>query len=191
MYKASCEGMVSLNYRTSIAHHDCLHLAGRCYTSGATISARAKNKKGLRPGEHVPLFRMKWDRNKGFSEKSANWRPPSHCALNGLGNLCLGMYYRLFKILSRMPKGVSNKHSYSDHNFLRTKLFFGQWGGGGLLEKLGTYICHVLVKETELGLYVVIGTPTTRRVPKRGLQPLHPPMHATFQPIGFFTATAS
>ena len=33
----------------------CLHLAWWCYTSGATISAHAKNKKGLNPGEHVQL----------------------------------------------------------------------------------------------------------------------------------------
>ena len=43
-----------------------LHLAGRCYTSGATTSAHAKNKKGPKPGEHVQLFRMKRDHNKGF-----------------------------------------------------------------------------------------------------------------------------
>ena len=48
----------------------CLHLAGRCYTSSTTISAHAKNKKGPKPREHVQLFRMKRDRNKGFySEK--------------------------------------------------------------------------------------------------------------------------
>ena len=36
----------------------------------AATSARAKNKKGPKPGEHVQLFRMKWDRNQGFySEK--------------------------------------------------------------------------------------------------------------------------
>ena len=29
-------------------------------------SARAKNKKGPKPGEHVQLFRMKRNRNKGF-----------------------------------------------------------------------------------------------------------------------------
>ena len=36
----------------------------------AATSARAKNKKGPKPVEHVQLFRMKWDCNKGFySEK--------------------------------------------------------------------------------------------------------------------------
>ena len=37
-----------------------------CYRDGAAISARAKNKKGPKPTEHVQLFRMKRDRNKGF-----------------------------------------------------------------------------------------------------------------------------
>ena len=36
----------------------------------AATSARAKNKWGPKPGEHVQLFCMGWDRNKGFySEK--------------------------------------------------------------------------------------------------------------------------
>ena len=42
--------------------------------------------------------------------KSANWRPPSLCALNGVGVLCLGMCYRRFAILLRAPNGVSNVH---------------------------------------------------------------------------------
>ena len=33
--------------------------------------------------------------------KSANWKPPSHCALNGLGLLCLGMCYWSFTIFLR------------------------------------------------------------------------------------------
>ena len=32
----------------------------------AATAARAKNKKGPKPGEHFQLFRMKRDRNKGF-----------------------------------------------------------------------------------------------------------------------------
>ena len=32
----------------------------------AATSARAKNKEGPKPGEHVQLVRMKWDGNKGF-----------------------------------------------------------------------------------------------------------------------------
>ena len=48
----------------------CLHPAGRCSSSGTTTSAHANNKKGPKPREHVQLFHMKWDRNKGFfSEK--------------------------------------------------------------------------------------------------------------------------
>ena len=36
----------------------------------AATSARAKHKRGPKPGEHVQLFCMKQDRNKGFySEK--------------------------------------------------------------------------------------------------------------------------
>ena len=65
-------------------------------------------KKSPEPGEHVQLFRMKRDRTKGFySEK---WKSPSHCALNGLGVLCLGMHYRWFTILSRALNTVSNEH---------------------------------------------------------------------------------
>ena len=32
----------------------------------AATSADAENKEGPKPGEHVQLFRMKRDRNKGF-----------------------------------------------------------------------------------------------------------------------------
>ena len=36
----------------------------------AATSACAKNKEGPKPGKHVQLFCMQWDRNKGFySEK--------------------------------------------------------------------------------------------------------------------------
>ena len=49
--------------------------------------------------------------------KSANWRPSSHVALNGLGILCLGMCYRRFGILLCSPNGVSNEHSCSDRIF--------------------------------------------------------------------------
>ena len=39
-------------------------------TDQAATSAGAENKKGPKPGEHVQIFRMKRDRNKGFqSEK--------------------------------------------------------------------------------------------------------------------------
>ena len=48
--------MVSLNCRTSIAMTDSLlALAGRCYASGTTTSARAKNKKDPKPGA-CPTF---------------------------------------------------------------------------------------------------------------------------------------
>ena len=83
----------------------------------AATFAQAKNKEGPKPKEHVQLFRMEWDRNKGFYSESANWRPPSLCTLNGLCVLCLEMCYRRFAILSRAPNGVSNEHSRSDRIF--------------------------------------------------------------------------
>ena len=49
--------------------------------------------------------------------KQANRSPPLHCALNGLGILCLGMCYRRFTMLLRAPNGVSNEHSCSDRIF--------------------------------------------------------------------------
>ena len=51
------------------------------------------------------------------TQKSANGRPPLHCALNGRGILCLGVCYRRFTILSRAPYGVSNEHSCLDRIF--------------------------------------------------------------------------
>ena len=94
-----------------------LPLAGRCYTGSTTTSARAKNKKGPKPREHIQLFCMKRDCNRASTLKSANWRHPSHCALIGLGTLCLGMCDCRFTLLSRAPNGVSNEHSCSDRNF--------------------------------------------------------------------------
>ena len=70
---------MSLNYRTSIAHHDsfsaCTWPGGTIQAVSvpkvpkpdqAAISACAKNKEGPKPGEHVQLFCMERDRNKGF-----------------------------------------------------------------------------------------------------------------------------
>ena len=56
-----------------------------------------------------------------------------HCIvlLNGLGNWCLGMCYRLFTILSRAPKCVSNEHSCSGCIF-KDKIVRETTGGGGL-----------------------------------------------------------
>ena len=78
---------------------------------------RAKNKEGPKLGVRVQLFRMKRCRNRASAPKSATWRPPSLCALNGLGVLCLGMCCRLLAISSRAPNGVSNEHFRSDHIF--------------------------------------------------------------------------
>ena len=83
----------------------------------AATSAYTNNKEGPKPGEHVQLFCMEQDCNKGFYSESANWRPPSLCTLNGLCVLCLGMCYRCFAILSCAPNGVSNEHSRSDPIF--------------------------------------------------------------------------
>ena len=73
----------------------------------------------------------------GGTPPSAYWRPPSLCALNGLGVLCLGMCYCRFAILLRAPNGVSNEHSCSLDR--RTPVFFEdkivRWtrgGGGGM-----------------------------------------------------------
>ena len=56
--------MVSLSYRTSVAHHD--QFSACTWLGGATTSAHAKNNKGPKPREHVCLFCMKRDHNKGF-----------------------------------------------------------------------------------------------------------------------------
>ena len=38
--------------------------------------------------------------------KSADRKPPSHCALNGLGILCLEMCYRSFTVVARTGRRV-------------------------------------------------------------------------------------
>ena len=65
-----------------------------------------------------------------FTLKNANWRRPLHCALNWLGNLCLGMCYRRFTILLGVPNGVSNEHSCSAHIFQGQNCSLGTGGGG-------------------------------------------------------------
>ena len=68
MCKADCKGMVSLNYR--IFMEDGAVPSNLSLPKVPAISARAKNEKGPKPGEHVPLLHMKRDHNKGFySEK--------------------------------------------------------------------------------------------------------------------------
>ena len=69
----------------------------------AATAARAKNKKGPQARGACSTFP-----HEGLL-KSANWRPPLHCALNGLGILCPGMCYRCFTILSHAPSGVSTE----------------------------------------------------------------------------------
>ena len=49
--------------------------------------------------------------------KSANWKPQLHCALNGLGILCLGMGSWSFTTLLRAPNGVFIEPSCSDRIF--------------------------------------------------------------------------
>ena len=61
---------------------------------------------------------------------SANPRPPPHCALNGLGILCLGMCYRCFTLLSRAPNGVSNERSRSDRINVGPSCSLDTGGGG-------------------------------------------------------------
>ena len=50
---------------------------------------------------------------RNLSEK----QPLLHCAVNGLGILCLGMCYRRFTTLLRAPNGVSKEDSCSDRFF--------------------------------------------------------------------------
>ena len=45
----------------------------------------------------------------GVTLESANWKPPSHRALNGLGILCEGLRYRCFTTLPCAPNSVSNE----------------------------------------------------------------------------------
>ena len=96
----------------------------------AATSAGANNKKGPKPKEHVQLFRMKRDRNKGFHSEKDNWRPPPHCALNGLGILCRGTCSRRFTILSRAPSGVSDEHCRLDCINLGPNCSLDRGGGG-------------------------------------------------------------
>ena len=106
--------MVSLNCRTFMedsAVPSNLSLPKVPELDGAATSARAKNEKGPKPGEHIPLFCMKR-------------RPSSHFALNGLGVLCLRMCYRRFTIWSRTPNGVTV--------FFKDKIVRWTPGGGGV-----------------------------------------------------------
>ena len=94
-------------------------------------SARAKNKKGPKPGEHVQLFRMKRDRNKGFySEK---------CQLEAFIALCFervgclvprDVLLPLHNIGARTERRVQRTLPFRPY-FLGTKLFVGHGGGGG------------------------------------------------------------
>ena len=130
---------MSLNYRTftrtALSHQICL--SQRCLSRIGLPLLLCKNTKGPKPGEHVQVFCMKRDCNKGFYSAKCRWRPPWHFALNGLVILCLGMCHRHFTIWWHTPNGVSNKHSCWDHIFLRTKVFVGHgWGGGRWVDGL-------------------------------------------------------
>ena len=85
-------------------------------TSVTTTSTRAKNKKGPKPREHVQLFRLKRDHNKAFYSEKCYLEASIALYFEWLGNLCLGMCYRRFTILSRAPNAVSNDHSCSDRS---------------------------------------------------------------------------
>ena len=73
---------------------------------------------------------MKRDYNKGFYSEKWSLAPPPHCALNGLGILCLGTCYRRFTILWYVPNGVSKEH-FAIILGPNCSLDTGMGGGGG------------------------------------------------------------
>ena len=68
-----------------------------------------RTRKAPSPGSMFSFSVLSGTGTRGCTLKSANWRPPSLCALNGLGVLCLGMCYRRFAIFSRAWNAVSNE----------------------------------------------------------------------------------
>ena len=128
---------MSLNYRTSIATMtDSLLAPGREVLYKRYPSQRSRSQIRL-PLLPVPITMRAPSTGSMFSFsawsgtaprastlKSANWRLPLLCTLNGLGVLCKGICYCRFAILSCALNGVS----FGPY-FLRTKLFVGHGGG--------------------------------------------------------------
>ena len=134
---------MSLNYRTSVATMtDSLLTLGqevlykRCPSQRSLSQIRLplllvpRTTRASSPGSMFSFSTWSGTATRASTLKSASWRPPSLCTLNGRGVLCLGMCYRRFAILSRAPNGVSNEPC-SHRFFLRAKLFVGHGGGGG------------------------------------------------------------
>ena len=125
-----CPSTVGPLWRTMLSHQ-ILSIPKVPETDWAATFARAKNEKGPKPGEHVPLFCMKRITTRAPTLKIANWRPPLHFASNGLVISCLGMCWRRFTMLLCAPNSVSNERSCSHRIFFKDKIVRWTRGGGG------------------------------------------------------------
>ena len=89
----------------------------------------AKNKEGPQPEEHVQLFRMERDHNKGFHSEKRQLEASTLCTLNGL--VILGVLPPLRNLVAPTERCVQQTLPFGRY-CLRTKLFVGHGGGGGL-----------------------------------------------------------
>ena len=96
----------------------------------AATSACAKNKEGPKPGEHVQLFRMKRDRNKGLYSEKCELEASIALYFEWVGYLVRRDVIPPFhSIVARTERHVQRTLPFGP-SFLRTKLFAGhRWGG--------------------------------------------------------------
>ena len=83
---------------------------------GLPVLPVLRTRRASSPGSTFSFSTWSTTATRASTLKSANWRPPSLCAVNGLGVLCLGMCSGRFAMLSRTPNGVSNEHSHRVHH---------------------------------------------------------------------------
>ena len=81
---------------------------------------------------HLKYTRNGRDHGNLAAPLSANWKPPSHCALNGLGVLCLGMCCRRFTASSRTKQCVQRTLLFGTIFFKDSIVRWAQ--GGGLFQ---------------------------------------------------------
>ena len=125
--------MVCFNYRTFM--EDSAGPANRSLPKvpepdRAATSVPAKNEKGPKPGEHVPLLRIKRDHNKGFYSEKCQLEASTAFCFEWADYLVprdvLPPFHNMVARTERCVQRTLESRPY----FLRTKLFVGQGGRG-------------------------------------------------------------
>ena len=97
----------------------------------AAHSACTNNKEGPKPGEHVRLFRMECDRNKGFYSEKRKLEASIALYFEWAGCIVPRDVLPPFRNIVARTERIVQRTLPCGPYFLRTNLFVGHGGAGG------------------------------------------------------------